>query len=236
MGKPQGFLAWFGILCSSWIATSRGTTHRSYVCPHGYIEYRSVSEGNVMAARFFVCKTFITCREGLQGILRLAGKTWLRLRCARMCLLVVALGGNFVVEQPKSSLLFRHERMQWLCTKLKASGTKSCLGVCQQSPWFANIALMQVYRVSIWMGKFLSATPKPTLLWSSTSAISGFWSCRKFSLKKFKAKAEHRPSLKPTIQYRDKAGRKRWQGTSDLTKTQILGITMCDCCSNPSVS
>ena len=101
---------------------------------------------------------------------------------------------------------------------------------------FANKALMQVYRVSIWMGKFLSATPKPTLLWSSTSAISGFWSCRKFSLKKFKAKAEHRPSLKPTIQYRDKAGRKRWQGTSDLTKTQILGITMCDCCSNPSVS
>ena len=136
-----------------------------------------------------------------------------------MMILIVALGGNWVVEQPKSSLLFRHERMQWLCTKLKAGLTKAL-----SLKIFANLALLQVYRVSIWMGRFMAATPKPTLLWSSTPAICGFWSSRKFSLKKFKVKSENRASLKPTIQYCDKAGRKRWQGTSDLTKTGTLGF------------
>ena len=52
LGNPEGFVDWFGILCSSWVSTSRGTTRRSYVCPDGYVEYRSVMAGNVMASRF----------------------------------------------------------------------------------------------------------------------------------------------------------------------------------------
>ena len=39
-----------------------------------------------------------------------------------MLLLTVAAGGNFVVEQPRSSLFFRHPRMVWLCKLLKARG------------------------------------------------------------------------------------------------------------------
>lgn len=40
-------------------------------------------------------------------------------RVAFLMLLVASLGGNFVVEQPRSSLLFQHERMVWLCNQIK---------------------------------------------------------------------------------------------------------------------
>lgn len=53
MGNPSGFLDWFGVVCSSWISMARSSTRRSYVVPHGHVEYRSVSDGNIMAARFF---------------------------------------------------------------------------------------------------------------------------------------------------------------------------------------
>ena len=72
------------------------------------------------------------------------------------------------------------------------------------------------------MGRFQAATPKPSLLWSSTMAISGFWSHRKFSIKDFKKKRQGQAKLKPTKQYVDKAGKRRWTGTSDLTKTGML--------------
>lgn len=41
-------------------------------------------------------------------------------RCAFLGLLVYACGGHFVYEQPRSSLLFRHARMMWLCQKITA--------------------------------------------------------------------------------------------------------------------
>ena len=50
-GKETGFVDWYGILCSSWVAASRGTTGRSWVLATGRVEYRSVHGGNVMAAR-----------------------------------------------------------------------------------------------------------------------------------------------------------------------------------------
>lgn len=41
-------------------------------------------------------------------------------RCAFLGMLVYACGGHFVYEQPRSSLLFRRERMMWLCRKITA--------------------------------------------------------------------------------------------------------------------
>jgi hypothetical protein len=34
-------------------------------------------------------------------------------------MLVVAMGGVFIIEQPGSSLLMEHPRMKWLCKQLK---------------------------------------------------------------------------------------------------------------------
>lgn len=164
-GKSSGFLDWCGVLCSSWVSMAKGATHRSHCLPHGYTEHRAVAEGNVMAARV-----------------------------ALLALLVTALGGNWVIEQPRSSLLFQHERFQWLCKRFK------------------------IFRICIWMGSFNAPTPKPTLLWSSTAAISGFWTGR-FHLKDFKEKENRAGYLKPVRRYTDSKGRRKYQGTRDLTKT-----------------
>lgn len=61
MGNTQGlnaFVNWVALLCSSWISTSCGTTCRSFCNPHGFLEYRSVWEGNLMAARCLYFKVF----------------------------------------------------------------------------------------------------------------------------------------------------------------------------------
>lgn len=84
-------MVWMGVLCSTWVAISAPTTMRNILRPLGREDLRCVAEGNIMA-----CKT------------------------ALICLLVVALGGDFCVEQPGSSLLWQHPRLQYICTKMKA--------------------------------------------------------------------------------------------------------------------
>ena len=45
----------YGVCCSSWVATSRGSTKRSFLTPMGCCEYQSVSLANKMVSRFFYC-------------------------------------------------------------------------------------------------------------------------------------------------------------------------------------
>lgn len=67
---------------------------RSFFNPLGHVGYRSVAEGNQMAS------------------------------CTALAILLSrALGGDFVVEQPGSSLLWRHPRLQWVCSILQARAT-----------------------------------------------------------------------------------------------------------------
>ena len=84
------------------------------------------------------------------------------------------------------------------------------------------------------MGQYGAPTPKPTLLWSSTPTIFGFWS-GKFKMSLFKAKTSKVAGPKPVIRYKDKEGRTKWQGTRDLTKTATLEVQIVqqpfNCCS-----
>ena len=89
--SETGFMVWLGVLCATWVSICRGTTMRAFLRPLGREELRCVQEGNQMGA--------VT---------------------ALVCLLIFALSGDFCVEQPCSSLLFRHPRLQWLCSRLKA--------------------------------------------------------------------------------------------------------------------
>ena len=47
----DAFVVWFGVLCSSWSITSRGTSLRSYLDPLGNDTLPFVREGNVMVTR-----------------------------------------------------------------------------------------------------------------------------------------------------------------------------------------
>lgn len=91
-GDADGFCNWSGIKCSTWVSISRATTLRSFFDPEGNRDLECVVQANVMAAR-----------------------------TALILLLVATLSGVFVVEQPSSSLLFRHPRLQWLCSILRVA-------------------------------------------------------------------------------------------------------------------
>ncbi|CAE7466266.1 unnamed protein product [Symbiodinium pilosum] len=89
-GSPSGFLHWMGVLCSSWVTTSRGSTGRSMINPAGCQGLPSVDASNLMA--------------------------W---RVALLCLATSALGGVWVIEQPGSSILIESDPMQMVCGLLQ---------------------------------------------------------------------------------------------------------------------
>ena len=50
--SEDGYVHWLGVLCSSWVVTSRGSTKRSYILPEGLESLPSVELGNKMASRW----------------------------------------------------------------------------------------------------------------------------------------------------------------------------------------
>ena len=49
-------------------------------------------------------------------------------RCALLCIATVAFGGTFIIEQPGSSILFKHDRLQQLCRLMKAASKMYAAG------------------------------------------------------------------------------------------------------------
>ena len=50
-GDPEGFVHWMGVLCSSWVTVSRGTTGRCLINPHGCEDVGCVRSANLMTSR-----------------------------------------------------------------------------------------------------------------------------------------------------------------------------------------
>ena len=73
--KP-GALAHWATVCSSWVWVCRATTKRSLLNPHGDTRHAFVAEGNVMVARMVV-----------------------------LILVGLALGQQWILEQPSSSIM-----------------------------------------------------------------------------------------------------------------------------------
>jgi hypothetical protein len=49
--SKDGVVVSFGLVCSSFVAISRGSTFRSYFLPHGDVSSPSVAKGNLLAYR-----------------------------------------------------------------------------------------------------------------------------------------------------------------------------------------
>lgn len=84
--------------------------------------------------------------------------------------------------------------------------------------------LAQVFKCQFWMWHYESRTPKPTVLWSSSRAITKFWVGK---LKRAQVKAEQQkrnPDQRgpPVKRWIDKEGRERFKGTFDLRATGSL--------------
>ena len=84
-------------------------------------------------------------------------------------------------------------------------------------PKFPPSIAAEVYRLDLWMGSYRSKTPKRSSLWSNREVVGLFFSAVRGNV------ARKDRNFKPTEQYLDSAGRKRFKGTKDVTKTGFLG-------------
>lgn len=105
-------------VCSSWTAVNRGTSRRSAATPLGDTAVASVALGNLLAVRSAI----------LIWVLEAAGAVW-------------------IVEQPLSSLLWHHPRMEGVLRGLRC------------------------FRLTVCMCDFGAPTLKPTLLVGNVASL-----------------------------------------------------------------
>ena len=57
--SKDGVVVAFGLVCSTFITISRGSTHRHYYLPQGDPDSQSVAKSNILAARIGVSKLYV---------------------------------------------------------------------------------------------------------------------------------------------------------------------------------
>ena len=120
-GATDGFVHWMGIVCSTWVVCSRGSTGRCLLNPHGCDDIECVFAANLMVCRQLYPTLHMQFKSNLAESCSFGcGTTMPCCRCCLLCLATVAFGGTWVIEQPGSSILFHHERCQQLCGMMKA--------------------------------------------------------------------------------------------------------------------
>ena len=116
----------FGLVCGSWVVASRGSTLRSFLAPMGLSTSAAVQIGNAMVSRLGPYKNFLFRMETHTYIyiyilyLGAYNMFSVMLRFILLALLIYAVHGTWTLEQPHSSLMFRHKRFQWLLKRLVA--------------------------------------------------------------------------------------------------------------------
>ena len=137
-GSFGSLLVCMGVCCSSWIATSRGSTKRSFICPMGCLAYSSVQASNLMVSRSFGLRNYIVYFLhflGLCSLNNISNKllqfgygppmryrsmftggfdVLSKLRVVLLVMATICMEGVYIIEQPSSSLLMKHDRMVWL--------------------------------------------------------------------------------------------------------------------------
>ena len=98
-----------GHCCSSWVAISKGSTHRSYLNPMGHTGYEKVRDANLMSSRTAVRVICVTASCLFKTLLR----------TVILLLVLEAVSAVWLVEQPGSSLLFESDRFRWLIHHLE---------------------------------------------------------------------------------------------------------------------
>ncbi|CAE7639101.1 unnamed protein product [Symbiodinium sp. CCMP2592] len=166
--RKNDFVAWFGLKCSSWCGMNRATSGRSPSSSTGYSHAPTVQAGNRMLERVYL-----------------------------LCLLVVALGGCYILEQPAGSAVEYYPSWRRLCTSLiSIDGTAA------------------VNRVGWYMGAFFARTLKRQYAYSNSPKI------RLINRSPLQVSAKMR--TRPTKYYVDKNGKKRFLGLKQLKDTENL--------------
>ena len=136
-------------------------------------------------------------------------------------ILVMAKNGTWVLEQPFSSLVFRHPRFQqllkyttvpWLYLDRCCRETNNMI--------FRFTIPAQVYRQAFWMAGWGGCTPKRTVLWSNSTGIRWFATTQKYGRMKKRMGSKKQKKLADV--YFDSRGQKRYKGNSNLKTSQWM--------------
>lgn len=111
----------FGLPCGSFVVASRGTTLRSFLTPMGNENIPSVALGNLLTSRPGGC--FERARFNFFGLRTCANFQSFKIffRMVLLIMMIDAMGGIWTLEQPSSSIIWRHHRFQLLVKMYKAS-------------------------------------------------------------------------------------------------------------------
>ncbi|CAK9017795.1 unnamed protein product [Durusdinium trenchii] len=147
--------------CGSWGIPARSTSGRSYMNPLGHHAYKFVSRANTMVSRLVLC-------------------------------LMLCLSRNlkFLVEQPHQSLLYMHNRWQYLANRVA---------------W--------VFQTFFWMQLHGGSSPKRTVFMGNVRSID-----RLNKGKLTKSVRTKKTKIKTTRKYIDKSGQRRFVGDKKQLK------------------
>lgn len=139
-------------------------------------------------------------------------------------MLINAVRGTWVVEQPNSSILWLHDRLQQLA--LKHTFGIRLQAACSKNRAVAPACLSQhenneVWRQAFWMLSYGSRSPKRTKCWSSSMAV-GLMDKGPISKRQIKACA-----TKTVDRWIDSKGRKCYKGNANLKVTQLSCCSLC---------
>ena len=161
------------------------------------------------------------------------------LRTILLLLLVQAVGGFFVLEQPSSSLLTRHDRFRWLVRHWQQFGMKVSYLI---SMWLPKISLYNADNLG-YVGTLKTKIPPANLYWFAAQVFyQDFWMkawghvtakrtyvlSNSHLIKSLDSGAMKRKELysevSTTDRYESQDGRKSFKGNANLKGTQFLSL------------
>ena len=180
---------------------------RNALTPMGCESYASVRTANLLVARLDVRSSMCCCSVLARSML--------------LILVSICMGGTVVIENPGSSLIWMHDRFQWLVDILEAQGIKAPRLSIGSVVLALAVFCAQMFKQSFWMRHFAAATPKRTCLWSTGSAIGalGLYATMK--------KGDFKPTAKTTVHYVNGHGEVAYKASAALKKTQLLICKEC---------
>jgi len=163
--------------------------------------------GSLLVVLAIVCSTWSSVNQHTSGrdILVPYGTTYypsvrsgnkMTSRSALLILLISCMEAVFMIENPGGSSICHHPRLHWVLTKLRELG-------------------LPVFKCKFWMIKFGTSTPKPTMVLSTSKAISALYLGE---LSPQERATDENTSL--TDKYIDSHGRSRYKGNKRLKQSQ----------------
>ena len=222
-------LVHFGMVCSSWITISRGTTQRCYFCPLGDETVDSVAKANILCSRIIGCS--LGKRLARMPMQPVRASMSLATRMVLAIYLILAKKAVWVLEQPTSSIIWYHPRMRQLLYSSKAFNVVMLCELPCRAPLTdsSSTCLMQAWRASFWMLRYGSRTPKHTRLWSNSKGIAKFQHGSPLTRAERLRLGGSRTLAKASV---GPDGKKRFSGKKDVLRKsgRLIGITAIDVC------